>query len=49
VALLEIFIIDALIKKNPAGAGFLEVLFLGLPPSAGCQAASANNSSLAVI
>ena len=38
-----------MIKKKPAGAGFLEVLFLGLPPSAGCQAASANNSSLAVI
>ena len=30
-------------------AGFLQVLFLGLAPSAGCQAASANNSSFAVI
>jgi len=40
---------DLVMKKKPAEAGFLQGLFLGLAPSAGCQAASANNSSLAVI
>ena len=35
-------------KKGPQRA-FLRFLFLGISPSAGCQAASANNSSLAVI
>ena len=36
-------------RKTLHVAGFLQVLFLGLAPSAGCQAASANNSSFAVI
>jgi len=36
-------------KKSPLRAGFLQVLFLGLAPSAGCQAASAKRSSFAFI
>jgi hypothetical protein len=34
-------------KKKPAEAGFLQVLFLGIAPSAGCQAANAKTLSFA--